>query len=103
MLWEVLTRRRPFAEVGGTAYSVMWAVHSGQRPPLIQNCPKPIEILMTRSWDKVSAVSVFGKFNNHRQLLSFAESGGPAFDERNRQNHVTVDEGKLELCRRRII
>lgn len=28
---------------------------SGQRPPLIENCPPPIENLMTQCWHKVPA------------------------------------------------
>jgi hypothetical protein len=48
ILWEVLTRRKPFEDIGGSAFRIMWAVHNGTRPPLIQNCPKPIEALMTR-------------------------------------------------------
>lgn len=31
----------------------MWSVHMGHRPPLIEGCPKPIEILMTTCWDPV--------------------------------------------------
>ncbi|XP_077972946.1 mitogen-activated protein kinase kinase kinase 7-like isoform X2 [Styela clava] len=52
ILWEVLTRRKPFDELGGPAFRIMWAVHTGTRPPLIQGCPKPIEELMTRCWSK---------------------------------------------------
>ncbi|GLH12411.1 Putative mitogen-activated protein kinase kinase kinase 7-like [Gryllus bimaculatus] len=52
ILWEVLSRRKPFDEIGGSAYRIMWAVHTGERPPLIQGCPPPIERLMTRCWDK---------------------------------------------------
>jgi len=29
ILWEVITRRKPFDEIGGSAFRVMWAVHSG--------------------------------------------------------------------------
>ncbi|ELU03623.1 hypothetical protein CAPTEDRAFT_17809 [Capitella teleta] len=50
ILWEVLTRRKPFDDIGGPAFRIMWAVHNGTRPPLIQDCPKPIETLMTRCW-----------------------------------------------------
>lgn len=50
ILWEVFTRRKPFDEIGGPAFRIMWAVHNGTRPPLIRNCPKPLELLMTRSW-----------------------------------------------------
>ncbi|XP_062857913.1 mitogen-activated protein kinase kinase kinase 7 isoform X2 [Trichomycterus rosablanca] len=52
ILWEVITRRKPFDEIGGPAFRIMWAVHRGTRPPLIKNLPKPIEILMTRCWSK---------------------------------------------------
>ncbi len=77
ILWEVITRRKPFDEIGGPAFRIMWAVHRGKfyvcpiwdfvfwfkirsfnhlsvgtRPPLIKNLPKPIESLMTRCWSK---------------------------------------------------
>ncbi|CAK9299063.1 unnamed protein product [Gordionus sp. m RMFG-2023] len=52
ILWEVITRKKPFEEIGGPTFRIMWAVHNGTRPPLIKQCPKPIEILMTRCWDK---------------------------------------------------
>lgn len=52
ILWEVLSRRRPFDHLGGGAYSIMWAVYKGMRPPLIRNCPTPIEDLMVRCWDQ---------------------------------------------------
>ncbi|TNN69125.1 Mitogen-activated protein kinase kinase kinase 7 [Liparis tanakae] len=52
ILWEVITRRKPFDEIGGPAFRIMWAVHNGTRPPLIKNLPMPIESLMTRCWSK---------------------------------------------------
>uniref|UniRef100_A0A672YS72 Mitogen-activated protein kinase kinase kinase 7 n=1 Tax=Sphaeramia orbicularis TaxID=375764 RepID=A0A672YS72_9TELE len=52
ILWEVLTRKKPFDEIGGSAFCIMWAVHRGTRPPLIKDLPEPIETLMTRCWDK---------------------------------------------------
>nr|XP_020454948.1 mitogen-activated protein kinase kinase kinase 7-like [Monopterus albus] len=52
ILWEVITRKKPFDEIGGSAFCIMWAVHRGTRPPLIKDLPKPIEILMTRCWAK---------------------------------------------------
>ncbi|XP_062322890.1 mitogen-activated protein kinase kinase kinase 7 isoform X1 [Osmerus eperlanus] len=52
ILWEVITRRKPFDEIGGPAFRIMWAVHNGTRPPLIKNLPKAIESLMTRCWSK---------------------------------------------------
>lgn len=52
ILWEVLSRKKPFDDIGGSAFRIMWAVHTGERPPLINGCPKPIERLMTSCWDK---------------------------------------------------
>lgn len=48
ILWEVLSRQKPFSDIGWSAYRIMWAVHIGERPPLIDGCPKPIENLYTR-------------------------------------------------------
>ncbi|XP_068194758.1 mitogen-activated protein kinase kinase kinase 7-like [Antennarius striatus] len=52
ILWEVITRKKPFDEIGGSAFCIMWAVHRGTRPPLIKDLPEPIETLMTCCWDK---------------------------------------------------
>lgn len=52
ILWEVLSRQKPFSNIAKSAYSIMWAVHLGQRPPLLKGCPKPIEDLMTSCWSK---------------------------------------------------
>lgn len=52
ILWEVITRKKPHDEIGGSAFCIMWAVHRGTRPPLIRDLPRPIETLMTRCWDK---------------------------------------------------
>lgn len=30
IFWEVITRRKPFDEIGGPAFRIMWAVHNGQ-------------------------------------------------------------------------
>lgn len=30
ILWEVVTRRKPFDEIGGPAFRIMWAVHNGE-------------------------------------------------------------------------
>ncbi|XP_030760595.1 mitogen-activated protein kinase kinase kinase 7-like [Sitophilus oryzae] len=51
ILWEVLSRKKPFYNHASSAFSIMWAVHKGKRPPLIRNCPPSIEKLMTSSWD----------------------------------------------------
>ncbi|KAG1714797.1 Mitogen-activated protein kinase kinase kinase 7 [Nymphon striatum] len=52
IMWEVLARQKPFNDIGCSAFRIMWAVHTGKRPSLLQNCPKPIEDLITRSWAK---------------------------------------------------
>uniref|UniRef100_A0A1A9WCB2 Mitogen-activated protein kinase kinase kinase 7 n=1 Tax=Glossina brevipalpis TaxID=37001 RepID=A0A1A9WCB2_9MUSC len=49
VLWEVLSRQKPFKDVDNT-YSIMWKIHKGERPPLIADCPRPIENLMTSCW-----------------------------------------------------
>nr|WAK98088.1 mitogen-activated protein kinase kinase kinase 7 [Colaphellus bowringi] len=51
ILWEVISRKKPFYNHGGSAFSIMWAVHKGKRPHLLRNCPPPIEKLMTSCWD----------------------------------------------------
>ncbi len=56
ILWEVLTRQLPFGEIRGNDLSVLWAIHSGKRPPLIVDCPKVIEDLMVECWNKNSTV-----------------------------------------------
>ena len=56
VLWEVLTRRLPFDEIGGNELRVLWAIHSGQRPPRIDGCPRDLEKLMQRCWSKDAAV-----------------------------------------------
>lgn len=52
ILWEVLSREQPFKEIE-TTYSIMWHVHKGNRPPLIEGCPRPIHDIMTQCWDRI--------------------------------------------------
>ena len=101
ILWEILSRRKPFDEIGGSAYRIMWAVHVGQRPPLIEGCPKPIEDLMTRCWHKspeerpsmdevveiMTTLSQF--FNGHLEPVEYSRS--LASQEVN-ENHVSKDD-----------
>ncbi|XP_049535698.1 mitogen-activated protein kinase kinase kinase 7 [Anopheles darlingi] len=51
ILWEVIAREQPFKHID-TSFAIMWRVHQGSRPPLIENCPKPIEQLMVRCWSQ---------------------------------------------------
>lgn len=50
ILWEVLSRLRPFYEKHSTHFSIMWAVSKGQRPAFLRNCPQVIEDLMQLCW-----------------------------------------------------
>ena len=56
ILWEVLTRRLPFDEIRGNDLRVLWAIHSGRRPPPILDCPEILENLMNRCWNKDTSV-----------------------------------------------
>ena len=48
----MLTRRLPFDEIRGNDLRVLWAIHSGKRPPPILGCPEQLESLMNRCWNK---------------------------------------------------
>lgn len=50
ILWQVLSREQPFKEYS-LSFAILWQVSKGTRPPLIENCPKPIENLMVACWD----------------------------------------------------
>ncbi|XP_076665711.1 mitogen-activated protein kinase kinase kinase 7 [Andrena cerasifolii] len=101
ILWEILSRKKPFDEIGGSAYRIMWAVHVGQRPPLIEGCPKPIEDLMTRCWHKspeerpsmdevveiMTTLSQF--FNGHLEPVEYSRS---LSSQEVNENHVSKDD-----------
>ena len=50
IMWEVFTRIKPFEDIGGNAFRIMWAVHGGTRPQSILGCPKPFDNLMKKCW-----------------------------------------------------
>eukprot|EP00118_Oscarella_pearsei_P019177 m.202262 g.202262 ORF g.202262 m.202262 type:complete len:616 (+) comp39608_c0_seq19:20-1867(+) len=52
ILWEVTARKKPFDDIGGPAFRIMWAVHQGQRPPPIESMPASLENLMKLCWHK---------------------------------------------------
>lgn len=54
IIWEVLSRHKPFHNVGGPALRILWLVHQGNRPPLLENCPRLLEQLMTQCWRKAA-------------------------------------------------
>ncbi|CAK9807861.1 Mitogen-activated protein kinase kinase kinase 7 [Anthophora plagiata] len=101
ILWEILSRKKPFDEIGGSAYRIMWAVHVGQRPPLIEGCPKPIEDLMTRCWHKspeerpsmdevVEIMMTLSQFFS--DYLEPVEYSPNAESEEVNENHVSKDD-----------
>ena len=59
VFWEVLTRRLPFDDIGGNELRVLWAIHSGQRPPKVAGCPKPLEDLVGSRNRSSSAKSAY--------------------------------------------
>ena len=40
IMWEVLTRLKPFDEIGGPAFRIMWAVHNG----IVQHCDDIVDL-----------------------------------------------------------
>ncbi|XP_055629915.1 mitogen-activated protein kinase kinase kinase 7 [Toxorhynchites rutilus septentrionalis] len=54
ILWEVIAREQPFKNVENS-YAIMWKMHQGRRPTLIDDCPKPIEQLMISCWNQIPA------------------------------------------------
>lgn len=51
-----MSRKRPYHSRSASALAILWSVHQGRRPPLLRNCPPPIENLMVRCWDKDPAI-----------------------------------------------
>ncbi|XP_071454325.1 mitogen-activated protein kinase kinase kinase 7-like isoform X2 [Hetaerina americana] len=86
ILWEVLARQKPFDGIYMSAFRIMWAVHTGERPPLIRHCPPPLEQLMTSCWDKnpanrpsmgevVNIMSeLFPFFGGHDEPIQYVDS-----------------------------
>ncbi|XP_036319507.1 mitogen-activated protein kinase kinase kinase 7-like [Rhagoletis pomonella] len=54
VLWVVLMRQQPFAEITN-AYSIQWQIHKGHRPPMNPKIPQPIQNLMQACWLKEPA------------------------------------------------
>lgn len=52
ILWEMITRRRPFQDIEGTPLTILWKAYSGSRPPPIADCPDVLMDLIVRCWDK---------------------------------------------------
>uniref|UniRef100_F1KXD8 Mitogen-activated protein kinase kinase kinase 7 n=1 Tax=Ascaris suum TaxID=6253 RepID=F1KXD8_ASCSU len=52
MLWEMITRRKPFEDVEGSALTILWKAFMDARPPPIAGCPQPLMDLIVRCWAK---------------------------------------------------
>lgn len=37
VLWECLARQKPFNDIGGSAFRIMWAIHSGDYAYMFDN------------------------------------------------------------------
>uniref|UniRef100_A0A8C5I6K2 Mitogen-activated protein kinase kinase kinase 7 n=1 Tax=Gouania willdenowi TaxID=441366 RepID=A0A8C5I6K2_GOUWI len=88
ILWEVITRRKPFDEIGGSGYRET----IGTRPPLIKNLPKPIESLMTRCWSKDP--SQRPSMEEIVKIMTHLMTYFPGFDESLQYPYQYLDEGQ---------
>lgn len=77
-MWEVLSRQQPFKEIDNT-WAIMWKIHRGERPPLIKDCPLPIQKLMTSCW--AQAPDKRPSMKNVVQVMNDLISGFPGADE----------------------
>ncbi|KAI6182324.1 Mitogen-activated protein kinase kinase kinase [Aphelenchoides bicaudatus] len=50
LLWEIVTRKQPFDDWDSHAYTILWQVSEGRRPPDIRNCPKALMDLIKSCW-----------------------------------------------------
>lgn len=55
ILWEVLSGKKPFEDIGATPYRILWAVHQGKRPPLLNDFLPGINELMEQCWHMTPA------------------------------------------------
>lgn len=53
IFWEILARQHPYSQQCSNPYQILWRVNqNGTRPNKLEDCPKIIWDLITRSWDK---------------------------------------------------
>lgn len=73
ILWEVFARKKPFDELGGPPFAVMWAIHMGTRPPPLRNCPPKLDSLMKRCWDSDPKLrpSMAEAFKEMEEIMQF--------------------------------
>ncbi|XP_022196035.1 mitogen-activated protein kinase kinase kinase 7 [Nilaparvata lugens] len=108
ILWEVLSRRKPFDDLHAT-FSILWAKHTGKRPPLIEGCPKPIEKLYTSCWDGTAAnrpsmetvvrimTQLFSFFSGHDQIIDEFEDDDQVSDQEVHSSADDTDATSKEL------
>lgn len=80
-VWEILARKKPLADCANQ-FQVMWAVSTGSRPPLLTDCPKVLEKLITRCWDQTPTerprmASVEALFEKLVEYVSLGEALTP--------------------------
>ena len=52
IFWEILVRLHPYNQPHSNVFQILWSVNQGKRPAEIDQCPRHIWNLITRSWDK---------------------------------------------------
>ncbi|XP_045476743.1 mitogen-activated protein kinase kinase kinase 7-like [Harmonia axyridis] len=53
ILWEVLSRRKPYDSPCITGFQILWMVNQGRRPAFMRDCPPCIENLIFKCWDQI--------------------------------------------------
>uniref|UniRef100_A0A914BWM5 Mitogen-activated protein kinase kinase kinase n=1 Tax=Acrobeloides nanus TaxID=290746 RepID=A0A914BWM5_9BILA len=51
LMWEMLARRQPITDPDSHAYTILWQVSEGRRPPVIKDCPSALMDLIQLCWD----------------------------------------------------
>uniref|UniRef100_A0A336KER5 Mitogen-activated protein kinase kinase kinase 7 n=1 Tax=Culicoides sonorensis TaxID=179676 RepID=A0A336KER5_CULSO len=97
ILWEMLSRKQPFNELPNVC-SIMWHVHEGNRPPLLEGCPKPLEELMTKCWDQEPSnrPSMETVVDIMTKLLPFFPGGDEPLNFAQCDNRSSIDEYEVE-------
>lgn len=93
ILWEMLSRKQPFNELGNVC-SIMWYVHEGNRPPLLDGCPKSLENLMTICWDQEPSnrPSMATVVDIMKKLLPLFPGGDQPLNFDQPENRSSIDE-----------
>lgn len=97
ILWEMMSRKQPFNELPNVC-SIMWHVHEGNRPPLLDGCPKPLENLMTICWDQepTNRPSMATVVDIMTKLLQLFPGGDEPLNFDQPDNRSSIDEYELD-------